>query len=120
MKKYLLLLCATFPLFADIDSSREVLKAHTQGSPAATEVYDRLTDKWASYAEDHPNWDFEALLRAVEFAAIKHEGQVRKNGDHPPYVIHPMTVSELLWDIGGIRSANVLVAALLHDNPRGH
>jgi guanosine-3',5'-bis(diphosphate) 3'-pyrophosphohydrolase len=59
--------------------------------------------------------DFKILLKAVSFAAEKHVGQYRKDAASTPYIIHPIGVAKSLWEEGGVRSLNVLVAALLHD-----
>lgn len=57
----------------------------------------------------------QIVLTAVEFAARKHKGQVRKDAAATPYIIHPIGVARLLWEIGQVRSVNVLAAAFLHD-----
>jgi guanosine-3',5'-bis(diphosphate) 3'-pyrophosphohydrolase len=58
-----------------------------------------------------PEERVELIERAFEFAAEKHDGQVRKTGE--PYIIHPLdaalTVASLKLD------ANTVAAALLHD-----
>ncbi|MCJ7548206.1 MAG: HD domain-containing protein [Anaerolineae bacterium] len=56
-----------------------------------------------------------ALLRAVAFAAVKHQDQRRKGHSHLPYINHPVRVAETLWSVGGVRDMTTLVAALLHD-----
>lgn len=58
--------------------------------------------------------DLALLLQATDFAARKHEKQRRKNGDIP-YVNHPIGVARNLFEIGGVRDAEVLAAGLLHD-----
>jgi guanosine-3',5'-bis(diphosphate) 3'-pyrophosphohydrolase len=55
------------------------------------------------------------LLKAVHFASIKHSAQRRKGKDHSPYINHPIRVAVTLWDRGGVREQDVLLAALLHD-----
>lgn len=64
-----------------------------------------------SFCED----DFGMFLKALRFAALKHRGQTRKGGSHPPYINHPIDVAEILWRVGNVRDTNTLVAALLHD-----
>lgn len=59
--------------------------------------------------------DFGIILKALRFAALKHRGQQRKGGTHPPYINHPIDVTETLWRTGGVRDAATLAAALLHD-----
>jgi len=55
------------------------------------------------------------LLKAVHFAADKHRSQRRKDAAQSPYIDHPIEVAQLLWEVGGVREASVIVAALLHD-----
>ena len=55
------------------------------------------------------------ILRAIDFAARKHRDQRRKDEEASPYINHPISVSLLLADIGGIADAEVLSAAILHD-----
>jgi guanosine-3',5'-bis(diphosphate) 3'-pyrophosphohydrolase len=55
------------------------------------------------------------LLKAFRFAADKHRDQRRKDTDHTPYINHPVEVIQLLWEVGGVRDADVLLAAVLHD-----
>lgn len=55
---------------------------------------------------------YKELLKAARFAKIKHTGQTRSDGS--PYFIHPRRLVRRLWDIG-IRDADVLQAAYLHD-----
>jgi guanosine-3',5'-bis(diphosphate) 3'-pyrophosphohydrolase len=59
--------------------------------------------------------DTSLLVRAVEFAARCHSGQMRKGGDEEPYINHPIAVALVLADTGGVTDAEVLAAALLHD-----
>jgi guanosine-3',5'-bis(diphosphate) 3'-pyrophosphohydrolase len=52
--------------------------------------------------------------RAVAFAARKHAGQFRKDGQ-TPYVSHPMRVAIVVRHIFDIADETALIAALLHD-----
>jgi guanosine-3',5'-bis(diphosphate) 3'-pyrophosphohydrolase len=54
------------------------------------------------------------LLRALEFAAIKHRDQRRKGAEATPYINHPIQVARILAD-GGISDVGTLQAAILHD-----
>lgn len=56
-----------------------------------------------------------ALLAAAIFAAEKHSGQVRKDQRGSPYITHPLTVAQILWEVGGIQNTEILSAAILHD-----
>jgi len=108
-------LCLASYAFTDESSTREVLRNYSQDNHRVLEVYDRVIERWSEYKHQHKEWDLEKLLRALEYAAEKHEGQVRKDAEQTPYIVHPIGVSELVWDVGNIRSVNVLTAALLHD-----
>jgi guanosine-3',5'-bis(diphosphate) 3'-pyrophosphohydrolase len=55
------------------------------------------------------------VLRAIDFAARKHRDQRRKDEEASPYINHPISVSLLLAEIGGITDAEILSAAILHD-----
>lgn len=55
------------------------------------------------------------VLKAVQFAAIKHRDQRRKDIESSPYIIHPISVALAIADIGGIEDPEILAAALLHD-----
>jgi guanosine-3',5'-bis(diphosphate) 3'-pyrophosphohydrolase len=55
------------------------------------------------------------LLAAMEFASRKHSAQRRKGEDAAPYINHPIAVTYLLAETGGITDLVTLVAAVLHD-----
>uniref|UniRef100_A0A0B6ZFF8 Guanosine-3',5'-bis(diphosphate) 3'-pyrophosphohydrolase MESH1 n=1 Tax=Arion vulgaris TaxID=1028688 RepID=A0A0B6ZFF8_9EUPU len=55
------------------------------------------------------------MIRCVNFAAIKHKDQRRKDEQQTPYVNHVIGVAYLLVSEGGVSDISVLQAALLHD-----
>lgn len=55
------------------------------------------------------------ILKALEFAAVKHRGQRRKGADAAPYINHPIDVANILCNEGGVADPIVLAAGLLHD-----
>jgi guanosine-3',5'-bis(diphosphate) 3'-pyrophosphohydrolase len=59
--------------------------------------------------------DETILRRAAGFAAWKHQGQMRKGKGEIPYVHHPIEVTAILAEVGGVEDLDVLQAALLHD-----
>src|SRR6476620_6109238 len=59
--------------------------------------------------------DLKLLIKALDFAAHKHRDQRRKDEEASPYINHPISVSLVLAEIGGITDAEVLSAAILHD-----
>jgi guanosine-3',5'-bis(diphosphate) 3'-pyrophosphohydrolase len=99
-----------------IQSCREMVKKYACNDAAVLEMFDKTVSAWCTYYDQSMGeLNLQLLLKAVSFAAMKHQGQTRDNVDGTPYIIHPMGVAYLLWDIGEIRDENVLVAALLHD-----
>lgn len=56
-----------------------------------------------------------SLRRATGFAAWKHAGQSRKGEGKTPYIHHPIEVTAILAEVGGVVDPEVLQAALLHD-----
>jgi guanosine-3',5'-bis(diphosphate) 3'-pyrophosphohydrolase len=59
--------------------------------------------------------DFGVFLRALHYAARCHANQRRKGSSHAPYINHPISLVMELWQTGGVRDRDTLVAALLHD-----
>ena len=59
--------------------------------------------------------DTANLLKAIEFASRKHSTQRRKDKDASPYINHPIAVTHLLADTGGVTDLVTLMAAVLHD-----
>ncbi|XP_064471034.1 guanosine-3',5'-bis(diphosphate) 3'-pyrophosphohydrolase MESH1-like [Ornithodoros turicata] len=55
------------------------------------------------------------LLEAVNFAAIKHRNQRRKDKEGTPYINHPIGVARILTHEGKIFDITTLQAAVLHD-----
>lgn len=55
------------------------------------------------------------LLAAVQFAAVKHKDQRRKDEEASPYINHPVSVANLLASTGSVADIEVLTAAVLHD-----
>ena len=55
------------------------------------------------------------FLRAICFAAKKHEGQTRKDKKKTPYTKHLFAVYQALIEIGKVDDQEVLAAAILHD-----
>ena len=48
------------------------------------------------------------LMEAVNFAAIKHKNQRRKDYDKTPYINHPIGVAYSIWKEGGVTDPVVL------------
>jgi guanosine-3',5'-bis(diphosphate) 3'-pyrophosphohydrolase len=56
-----------------------------------------------------------SFTKALAFAAEKHRRQQRKDADGSPYINHPIALSYVLTNEGGVFDSAVLCAALLHD-----
>jgi len=70
-----------------------------------------IKGKWRILDKDFPS----QLLRAISFAAKKHTRQRRKNAEQSPYIEHPVQVAQYLWEVGGVRDPEIILAAVLHD-----
>ena len=57
----------------------------------------------------------QIILKAAHFAAQKHRDQRRKDEDASPYINHPISVANIISEIGNVEDPEVLAAALLHD-----
>ena len=54
-------------------------------------------------------------MKEIEFASRKHSTQRRRDQDASPYINHPIAVTHLLADTGGVTDLVTLMAAVLHD-----
>ena len=61
--------------------------------------------------EQNDNYDLDLIARAYDVAEEMHLGQLRKSGE--PYLIHPLSVAEILAGLG--MDESTIVAGLLHD-----
>jgi guanosine-3',5'-bis(diphosphate) 3'-pyrophosphohydrolase len=59
--------------------------------------------------------DITLILKALEFAAVRHRAQSRKGEDKSPYINHPIQVANLLVNEAGEKDPVLLTAAILHD-----
>jgi guanosine-3',5'-bis(diphosphate) 3'-pyrophosphohydrolase len=55
------------------------------------------------------------ILKALDFAALKHRDQRRKDAQASPYINHPIALANVLVGEGGVSEPVVIAAALLHD-----
>ena len=75
-------------------------------------MYDQLITEFLKVpAESNARYDIEKIRQAAEFAALSHEGQLRKSGE--PYIIHPLEVAKIL--ISYEMDDACIIASLLHD-----
>ena len=59
--------------------------------------------------------DISLILKALEFAAVRHRKQFRKGADRSPYINHPIQVANLLASEAGDKDPVLIAAAILHD-----
>jgi len=59
--------------------------------------------------------ELKLLLKALSFAAHKHNDQRRKDPESSPYINHPISLANILCNEGHVTDINVICAALLHD-----
>lgn len=59
--------------------------------------------------------DNQKLLSTLNFAALKHINQRRKNSEKSPYINHPISVANRISQCGKIDNVEILQAAILHD-----
>ncbi|MCX6335337.1 MAG: HD domain-containing protein [Bacteroidia bacterium] len=55
------------------------------------------------------------ILKALDFAAVRHKTQFRKGEDKSPYINHPIQVASLLANKAGEKDTVLIAAAILHD-----
>ena len=56
-----------------------------------------------------------AILKAANFAAVKHKDQRSNEDETIPFINHPLGTADTLANIGKVQNPEVLQAALLHD-----
>lgn len=83
----------------DVYSTREVLSSIY--SNEILKQYDNMTESWV---QESQNIDLERLLIAVEYTANKQGSDIE----------HSLRTAQILWNEAGIRSVDVLAAALLY------
>lgn len=59
--------------------------------------------------------DLKLLLKALQFSALKHKDQRRKDIDASPYINHPISLADILCNEAHITDVEVICGALLHD-----
>ncbi len=102
--------------YSDVVTTRDVLASRCDSHLETLRIYDRMTSEWEAFAQERKGkWELDILYKAVEFAADKHEGQVRKDPERSPYIVHPLRVCSRLWHDGAVRNVNTLCTAILHD-----
>lgn len=55
------------------------------------------------------------IIKCVNFSAVKHKDQRRKDPEKTPYINHPIGVANILVNEADVADINVILAAILHD-----
>lgn len=104
-----------------ITQSQEIVDLNIDsGSKNALVAKEILTEEVIAFIEalkssSIPQNEQNSILKALEFASLKHKDQYRKLKGNPPYLTHCIGVSMVLLKEGGITDATLIKAALLHD-----
>ena len=61
------------------------------------------------------NADLALIFRALDFAALKHRDQRRKDSEQSPYINHPIALANVLINEAQVTDPLVIAAAILHD-----
>ena len=59
------------------------------------------------------------LLDAINFSAIKHSTQRRKDAEKTPYINHPIGVAHILWKEGDVTDLATLQVTMTIETGRG-
>lgn len=59
--------------------------------------------------------DVHRILDSLEFAAKKHQEQIRKDKSKTSFLIHPLSVAYHLLMVGRVRDPDIIAASFLHD-----
>ncbi len=59
--------------------------------------------------------ELNPILKALNFAALKHKDQRRKDPEESPYINHPIALANILCNEAHINDVEVICGALLHD-----
>ncbi len=68
-------------------------------------------DNLLQAVSENSNYDYDTIVRALDYATECHEGQNRRSGE--PYIEHPINVALILTGFG--MDTESICAALLHD-----
>jgi len=105
-------------LIDEVEEGRAHLSDLAQNNTLTMNYFDQLMEEvLIAYHQEQSfsKEDVTAIVDGVSFAAEKHKGQTRKNTEKTPYISHPLGVAAHLMQIGKVRDANTIIAALLHD-----
>lgn len=103
------------------DSARGCIKT-LKNSIGDCPAISAVANQWHAYLLESfaagEGWilpDLDRLFAAERFSIHCHHGHYRKDVGKTPYIIHPLQVATILFNVGHVRDPDVLIAALLHD-----
>jgi (p)ppGpp synthase/HD superfamily hydrolase len=92
---------------------RNNLQLSTANHPEVMQKFDDCMTIWkVVYAQKDA--ELALILRAVDYAAEMHRGQMRRNAPGTPFILHPLSMAEILSSVGEIQDAKVIACAILH------
>lgn len=100
------------------EAVRVAVSEYADENPHVVAELDRFLESLLSIYQSGDGFihrDISRIFEATQFAAKKHQGQLRINEVGAPYIIHPIGVARYLLQIGQVRDPDVIIAALLHD-----
>lgn len=102
-----------------IDHSRSIVRKFARNNfPRVQTVYEHLSTTLRAIYQAGEGWieeDVHRILNTIEFAAYKHQTQLRKDKTQTSYIVHLLSVADHLLLIGNVRNPDLLIASLLHD-----
>ncbi len=101
----------------EIKGSRDHLAKLAHDDKLVLERFDQFISSLEKLQDEHvlSSADIKQVLAALDFAAVKHQHQTRKNKAQTPYISHPIGVANNLIQIGEVKDPEIIIAALLHD-----
>jgi guanosine-3',5'-bis(diphosphate) 3'-pyrophosphohydrolase len=81
-------------------------------------VYDQLGNALKVVYIAGEGWieqDVHNIIEGVNFAAKKHQSQLRKDMAQTSYLVHLLSVAHHLVSVGHVRIPEIIIASLLHD-----
>lgn len=93
----------------------EKAKHHLSRVQAMSKQFQSSLNRVYELGEGWIEEDVHRILDATQFAADKHQIQLRKDPAQTSYLVHPLSVANHLISVGKVRDVDVVVAGLLHD-----
>lgn len=100
-----------------LKNTRDVVAGLSKKNARVIEQYELFANNIAQARAEERLSDEQVhkITGALQFAAMKHATQTRKDAEYTPYIIHPIGVANHALSVGKITDHEILMAALLHD-----